>query len=184
MIYRKKAIKKEGFMTTEQRRENILNYFKENNDPVSANVLAAKFHVSRQIIVGDVAILRAAGHDIAATPRGYLLLDQAEEGIRRQIVSLHTAEQIEEELNICVDYGCEVLDVIIDHPVYGQLSGRLQIRSRYDVMQFMKKVKEEQAHSLSELTDGVHMHTLVCPGEKAYEQAVQKLEQAGILFRE
>ena len=171
-------------MTTEQRREKILKQFRESTEPVSANALAAKYHVSRQIIVGDVALLRAAGNEIAATPRGYLLQTQETEGIRRQIVALHTEEQIEEELNICVDYGCEVQDVIIDHPVYGELSGRLQIRSRYDVMQFMKKVKDEQAHSLSELTDGVHMHTLICPDLQAYEQVVKKLAEAGILFRE
>ncbi|MBR2188383.1 MAG: transcription repressor NadR, partial [Eubacterium sp.] len=79
---------------------------------------------------------------------------------------------------------CMVQDVIVEHPVYGQLSGQLQIRSRYDVMQFIKKVQEAQVHSLSELTDGIHLHTLICPDEAAFEQAVAKLEEAGILFRE
>ena len=171
-------------MRTEERRNKVLQSLQNSKEPLTGTQLAAEYGVSRQIIVGDVALLRAAGNEIAATPRGYLLQTQETEGIRRQIVALHTEEQIEEELNICVDYGCEVQDVIIDHPVYGELSGRLQIRSRYDVMQFMKKVKDEQAHSLSELTDGVHMHTLICPDLRAYEQVVKKLAEAGILFRE
>ena len=171
-------------MNASERREKLLKYIRKQTEPVSASVLAGEFNVSRQIIVGDIAILRAAGNQIDATPRGYLLQTQEAEGIRRQIVSLHTPEQMEEELNICVDYGCMVQDVIVEHPVYGQLSGQLQIRSRYDVMQFIKKVQEAQVHSLSELTDGIHLHTLICPDEAAFEQAVAKLEEAGILFRE
>ncbi|MBR2189657.1 MAG: HTH domain-containing protein, partial [Eubacterium sp.] len=93
-------------MNASERREKLLKYIRKQTEPVSASVLAGEFNVSRQIIVGDIAILRAAGNQIDATPRGYLLQTQEAEGIRRQIVSLHTPEQMEEELNICVDYGC------------------------------------------------------------------------------
>ena len=172
-------------MKASERREKIRKYLEKENEAVSASVLASEFGVSRQIIVGDIAILRAAGYDIAATPRGYLMTEQrTEEGIRRQIVCLHTEEQTEEELNICVDYGCAVEDVIVEHPVYGQLTGELHIQSRFDVMMFMEKLRSERVHALYELTDGIHLHTLICPNQEAYELVVGRLREEGILFED
>ena len=60
-------------MDAVQRRAALSDYLSQAAGPVSASVLAARFSVSRQIIVGDIALLRAGGLDIAATPRGYLL---------------------------------------------------------------------------------------------------------------
>ena len=56
-----------------ERREAVLERLRAAQAPVSAAALARQFSVSRQIIVGDVALLRAAGADITATPRGYVL---------------------------------------------------------------------------------------------------------------
>jgi len=60
-------------MEAQERREKIARRLEQADGPVSATALAKEFSVSRQIIVGDVALLRAAGLDIAATPRGYIL---------------------------------------------------------------------------------------------------------------
>jgi transcriptional regulator of NAD metabolism len=84
---------------------------------------------------------------------------------------------------ICVDHGCSVVDVVVEHPVYGQIVGQLQISSRYDIQQFVKKVSEQSAHSLLELTDGIHLHTLSCPSEDAYQRVCQALDKAGILLK-
>ena len=101
--------------------------------PVSAAALAERFSVSRQIIVGDVALLRAGGTDILATPRGYLLGGRGG-GVERTVACVHAPEEMERELNAIVDAGGEVVDVIVEHPVYGQLTGLLGVRSRYDVL--------------------------------------------------
>ena len=87
---------------------------------------------------------------------------------------------MEDELNICVDYGCEVLNVIVEHPVYGQLTGELHLQSRYDVAQFVEKVRREDAHSLSELTDGTHLHTLCCPTEELFHKVCEALEKSRV----
>ena len=52
------------------RRAAIGEILAQARAPVSAAALARRLAVSRQIIVGDVALLRAAGADILATPRG------------------------------------------------------------------------------------------------------------------
>lgn len=171
-------------MRSDQRRAAILSTLQQETAPVSASALARQYGVSRQIIVGDVALLRASGADIAATPRGYVLTREAGSGILRQVACIHRAEDMVEELNLCVDQGCAVLDVVVEHPVYGQLVGQLQLASRYDVGQFAARLEAERAHALSELTDGIHLHTLRCPDEDAYRRVCQALKQAGFLYQE
>ena len=123
-------------MEAASRRQAILDRLRSADRPVSASALAAGLNVSRQIIVGDIALLRAGGAEISATPRGYVL-PRATDGITRTIACRHTLAQTGQELDILVDNGCTVLDVIVEHPVYGQLTGQLQISSRYDVEQFL-----------------------------------------------
>ena len=60
-------------LTTETRREKIKEMLQKTDHPVTASSLAEHFSVSRQIIVGDIALLRASGLQILATPRGYLM---------------------------------------------------------------------------------------------------------------
>lgn len=171
-------------MNAEQRRSQILTCLEQAQRAVSATALAKQFSVSRQIIVGDVALLRAAGSEIVATPKGYVLQSMHEkDGITHMIACFHDGADMEKELNICVDHGCTVIDVVVEHPVYGQLVGLLEVSTRYDVSQFMKKVKEQSAHALSELTDGVHLHTLKCPDEEAFIRVKEALKEAGLLYR-
>lgn len=171
-------------MQSAQRRAAVLSVLEQETAPISATALARRFGVSRQIIVGDVALLRASGAQIDATPRGYVLSRPAAGGIKRQIACVHSAGDMVRELNLCVDHGCAVLDVIVEHPVYGQLVGQLQLFSRYDVQQFAARLARESAHALSELTDGIHLHTLLCPDEAAYERVCAALRSAGLLYEE
>ena len=172
-------------MNAEQRRSEILISLKKAETAISATMLAKQFSVSRQIIVGDVAILRAGGADISATPRGYILLSALEKsGVTHKIACLHNGSRMEEELNICVDHGCRVVDVIVEHPVYGELCGMLELSSRYEVKQFVNRVAEESAHALSELTDGIHLDTLECPDNEAFLRVKQTLLEAGLLYQE
>ena len=139
-------------MNAAERRGHILDYLRAAEGPLSATALAQKLSVSRQIIVGDVALLRAAGEAVTATPRGYVL-DRPRTGLRRTV----------------------------EHPVCGQLTGPLDLSSRYDVSEFIRRVEENAARPLSLLTDGIHLHTLRCPDEGAFRRAVGALEDAGFL---
>lgn len=168
-------------MEAAARRQAILDRLRTADRPVSASSLAAELNVSRQIIVGDIALLRAGGAEISATPRGYVL-PRATDGITRTIACRHTLAQTGQELDILVDNGCTVLDVIVEHPVYGQLTGQLHLSSRYDVGQFLQKVSRSGARPLSALTGGVHLHTILCPDEAAWHRVRAALDQAGFLY--
>ena len=168
-------------MEAASRRQAILDRLRTADRPVSASALAAGLNVSRQIIVGDIALLRAGGAEISATPRGYVL-PRATDGITRTIACRHTLAQTGQELDILVDNGCTVLDVIVEHPVYGQLTGQLQISSRYDVEQFLARIRDSDAAPLSMLTGGLHLHTLCCPNEDAYTRACAAMKAAGLLL--
>ena len=167
-------------MQAEARRQAILELLRRSESPVSAGTLAERFSVSRQIIVGDVALLRAAGAAITATPRGYVI-QSAPGGLLRQVACRHDAAGMGPELRAMVDNGCTVLDVIVDHPIYGQLTGSLQLASRYDVSQFLDRCSRSDARPLSDLTGGIHLHTLSCPDEAAYERVRVELRRLDVL---
>lgn len=168
-------------MDAQQRRQIIASRLAESSQPLSAGSLAQELSVSRQIIVGDVALLRAGGLDITATPRGYLLPQRAA-GLTCTLACRHTALQMEEELNAIVDQGCTVLDVVVEHPIYGQLTGPLHLSSRYDVAQFLARCAQSAAAPLSRLTEGVHLHTVRCPDRQAADRVRAALERLGILY--
>ena len=173
-------------MTSEERRGKILQELKKSETPLSASRLAGEMGVSRQIIVGDVALLRASGADIIATPRGYVFGQNSPqtEGDAKEyrIACVHTNEQMEEELNLMVDFGCCVRDVIVEHPLYGQLEGQLNLRSRYDVAQFIRMARLKDAAPLSDLTGGVHLHTITCPDEECLVSLKNALREKGLLY--
>ena len=164
------------------RRAQIAALLERAEAPVSAASLASKLGVSRQVIVGDIALLRASGANITATPRGYIT-ERGRGGLCRTVACIHNSlADMERELNIMVDNGCTVLDVVIEHAVYGQLTGELRLTSRHDVRQFIGRITAEQAPPLSTLTGGIHLHTLLCPSDEVYERTVRELDAAGILF--
>lgn len=164
------------------RRETILRALDAADAPVSAAALARKLGVSRQIIVGDVALLRAGGHPVSATPRGYV--SGRSPGVTRTLACLHDAAGMEAELNALVDTGCEVVDVIVEHPLYGQLTGALRLRSRYDVSQFIAHSQRSGASPLSQLTGGIHLHTIRGEDDRALDRAEAALKELGLLWEE
>ena len=168
-------------MQAKARREAILNTLSTCPDPVSASTLAAQFSVSRQVIVGDIALLRAGGADISATPRGYVYHRDVSSVIHK-VATRHKSDQTEAELNAIVDQGCTVVDVIVEHPIYGQITGPLELSSRYDVSQFLLRSAETQP--LSVLTEGIHLHTLSCPDEAAFTRVQNALRTLGVLLEE
>src|SRR5687768_857554 len=167
---------------SEARRSRILEIVRGAREPVTGTDLASQLGVSRQIVVQDMAILRAAGEAIVATPRGYLPTPGPKESARfREVLAVqHGREQIEAELNALVDLGVRVVDVVVEHPVYGELRGLLMIESRADVKDFLRRL--EGAEPLSALTRGVHLHTVESSRPGAIEEAKGVLSSLGILL--
>ena len=168
-------------MDAQTRRAAIARELEQAHTPVNATALARQFAVSRQVVVGDIALLRAAGMDITATPRGYIIPRSAA-GLCRTLATRHSAEQMEAELNAMVDQGCTVLDVTVEHPIYGQLTGPLNLSNRYEVSQFIARCREESAAPLSLLTEGIHLHTIRCPDEGAFARVQSALRELGVLL--
>ena len=163
------------------RKAAIIEAIRTSETPVSASALARKLHVSRQIIVGDIALIRASGTQIIATPRGYVW-ERSNAGSERKIAVLHAPQQMREELYTIVDQGAEVVDVIVEHPTYGQLVGQLQLSSRYDVDQFIDRMQDNEP--LSQLTHGVHLHTIRCRDAAVFERVENALRKKGLLYEE
>jgi len=164
----------------EARRARILALLREADRPLSGAELARRLGTSRQAIVQDIAVLRAAGVEILATPRGYCL-PHARPAYRALVAVRHTPEQTEDELTLLVDLGVEVVDVIVEHAIYGELRGSLHIASREDVRQFMEALRRTGARLLSELTGGLHLHTLEARSPELLERAREALRERGYL---
>jgi uncharacterized protein len=168
-------------METEERRREIIKILQAATYPVTGTELATRLEVSRQVIVQDMAVLRAGGEQVQASPQGYYLYHY-NPGNHQVIVAVrHTPEQTEDELTALVDVGVEVVDVIVEHPLYGEQRGLLHIASREDVQQFIRRWQATRAHLLSELTDGVHLHTLEARRPEQLQRARQVLRERGYL---
>ncbi|MDR3294503.1 MAG: transcription repressor NadR [Clostridiales Family XIII bacterium] len=173
-------------MDAEERRMHIVRMLSEEQNPVSAASLARSMQVSRQVIVGDIALLRAGGHDIIATARGYMAAARQQPPAGRymgKIACRHNAADTEKELLAIVGLGGEALDVIVTHPLYGDMTGQLNLASRRDVEEFAAKIKNGQGKLLSELTDGVHLHTVACRDKAAFTAIVEELGRLNFLYR-
>ena len=170
-------------MNAAERRIKITHLLAQSDGPVSATALAAQCGVSRQIIVGDVALLRAAGAQIDATPRGYQL-HPAARGCTGILACVHsTADQMREELYTVVDQGGIVVDVAVENPLYGELRGNLNLASRYDVDHFIQQAADTPECLLSRMTGGVHLHTLSCPTPEAFRRIEAALDAKGLLYK-
>lgn len=165
-------------MTGSQRREQIIACLKTAEKPVSGQALGEQLQVSRQVIVQDMALLRACGHDIASTNRGYVL-----RGTSAQVVRLvkvrHTPEQIEEELNAVVDLGGCVVDVMVNHRTYGQLTAPLDIKNRRDVKHFLSDLAQGISAPLSTVTDGYHFHHISADSNEVLDEIAASLADLG-----
>lgn len=171
-------------MEGEVRRERIIEELRREKVPVSGSELARRMGVSRQVIVQDIALLRTSYKNILSTNRGYLLYtDPQEQKLCRRVVRVkHKKEDIVRELDSIVDVGGRVLNVIVEHEIYGQLIGELVIHNRTDVRKFMSKVEEYRTKPLTELTEGVHYHTIEAEQEETLDAVVKALAAEGFLY--
>lgn len=166
-------------MNTTDRRKEILAILRKTDTPIAAKDLAAKFHVSRQVIVQDLAVIRASHAGIVSTYRGYLF--QQESGCTREFKMRHGLERTADELNIIVDCGGRVQNVSISHRVYGRITAELDIRSRQDVQEFMDNLRGSKSTLLGSATSGYHYHLVQAAGEERLDLIEKKLEESGLL---
>lgn len=165
------------------RRNEIEKDIVQAKEPIKGSSLAKKYGVSRQVIVQDIALLRAEGKMIIATPQGYLLPKKQKKSLQKTIVTRHKKEKdLKEELTIMVDLGVTIIDVIVEHPLYGEIRGNLNIKSRLDIENFMNRMENVEAKPLAELTDGIHMHTIEVPSEGVYEKLISLLRNKNYLI--
>lgn len=166
-------------MNAEQRRNRIVENLRQATAPVSASKLAQEMGVSRQIIVQDVAILRAAGVPIVAMARGYLL--EGRDPCRRTFKVRHSDEAVETELNTIVDAGGTVVDVFVFHKVYGEIRATMGIHSRVQVKEFLQNIASGKSSLLKNVTAGYHYHTVSADSEQTLDLIEEQLFERGFL---
>lgn len=167
-------------MDAQERRESILARLSANTEPLNASTLGEALGVSRQIIVGDVALLRASHHPILSTNRGYLLSHPSNRP-RRTILVQHSKDEIPAELYAIVDAGGWVLNTVIEHRVYGTITVDLLLRCRTDVDDLLPRFDTSSA--LLELTNGWHLHTIEAADESTLDAIEVRLDELGVLRR-
>ena len=168
-------------MNTSQRRIEILKILRETQVPVAARTLAAQFGVSRQVIVQDMAVIRASTPGILSTTRGYVLQQDEDVAYTREFKVRHGQEQAAQELNLIVDCGGRVKNISISHRVYGRVSAEMDIRSRQDVNEFVQTISSSRSTVLSSATSGYHYHLVEASSEERLDLIGEQLEKAGFL---
>ena len=168
-------------MNTDERKKQILNLLVSADEPISAKDLAARFNVSRQVIVQDMAVIRASHPDIISTNRGYVKNRQESSACMRELKLKHKPEQAAEELNIIVDLGGHVKNISVSHKIYGRISAELDISSRQDALEFTKALDGAASTVLSTVTGGYHYHLIEASSEKRLDMIEAALDKAGFL---
>lgn len=163
------------------RRELILKMISEKNKPVSGDVIAKNLEVSRQVIVQDIAILRANGNEIISTNKGYILAHENE--LQRVFKVIHTDEETQDELTLIVDLGGKVQDVFVYHKVYGVIKAEMNIKSRMDVKKYMEQLKNGKSSLLKNVTSGYHYHTVGAESEEILDIIQYELQKKGFFAK-
>ena len=170
-------------MDGRERRGSILDELARTDKPVSGSALAKAVGVSRQVVVQDIALLRANGHDIVATNRGYVLREgKSEPAVPTRLVKVrHDVDQTEDELTSIVDRGGAVLNVIVNHRVYGKITADLDIRNRRDVERYLEAIRSGKSFPLLTVTSGYHFHRIAADDEETLDDIEAMLKSKGYL---
>ncbi len=168
-------------MKNEDRRERIIQILQASQEPVSGVDLSKRLQVSRQVIVQDIALLRAKDYEIMSTNRGYVLTSPQE--CSRVFKVIHTDEQVEVELQSIIDLGGWVKDVFVYHKVYGVVKADMNLHSRRDIAAYMKELESGKSSLLKNVTSGYHYHTVVARDEKTLDLIQEALADKGFLAK-
>lgn len=166
------------------RRENIFCELSNSTEPIKGAFLAKKYMVSRQVIVQDIALLRAQGKSIISTSEGYMVYKIKEDTVKRVYSIKHTNDDIEDELTTIVDLGGNILNVIVSHPIYGEISIDMMIDSRKKVEDFINRIQNDDFVPLMTLTKGNHYHTVEAYDIKILDEIERALLEKGYLIND
>ena len=168
-------------MNSTERREEIIKLLHNSEKPIKGNEIANKYNVTRQVIVRDIAILRAKNNEIIATPDGYII--NRDNNLIKAIIAVnHSEEDMFKEMNIIIKYGGIIEDVIVEHPLYGEMKGMLMIKNYNELDKFLNKYKEYDAKLLSVLTNGVHLHTISVDSEENLQLIMKELKEENFII--
>ena len=167
-------------MNTAQRRTEILKLLQQEEKPVAARAMASQFGVSRQVIVQDIALIRAEGNDVISTNRGYIFT--APHTVSRIFKVHHTDADLENELCGIVDLGGKVINVMVNHRVYGHIEAELNISSRRQVENFMEDIRNGKSSPLKNITSDYHYHKVEAESEEILDMIQDMLKRRGFLI--
>jgi transcriptional regulator of NAD metabolism len=170
---------KEQKMKVENRRKGIINLLLAEKGPISGGDLSNKFGVSRQIIVQDIAMLRARGFDITPTHNGYVI--RSSPLVERVFKLRHKSEETEDELSLIISLGATVADVYISHDVYGKVSANLSISTPADLKRFVESLQSGESAELMNITGGFHYHTVRAETDEILDKVEEALKARGYL---
>lgn len=168
-------------MNGEERREKIINILKSSDMSISGINLAKRFQVSRQVIVQDIALIRAKDIHIYSTNKGYMIDNKQE--CTRVFKVIHTDSEVKTELETIIDFGGWVKDVFVYHKVYGVIKADMNIHSRHDIKEYLDEIKSGKSSLLKNVTSGYHYHTVVADDEKTLNLIQNSLYQLGFLAK-
>ncbi len=166
-------------MKAEERRREILSRL-GNTEPVTAGALSEKFGVSRQVIVQDIAILRARGYAVISTSRGYMIKSRSR--AERVFKCRHSLDQLTDEGEIIVSLGGRVEDIFVNHRVYGRICASLGLSTMTDVEELHRSLVSGASKPLMSVTDGYHYHTVSADSEEILDCIGEKLRERGYLL--
>ncbi|WP_026506751.1 transcription repressor NadR [Butyrivibrio sp. MC2013] len=164
-------------MDGQARRLKLVELLEKSDKPLSGTALAKELMVSRQVVVTDIALIRANGIDITSTNRGYVISQS--KVCKRIIKSCHTDDEILDELFTIVDNGGVAENVIINHRYYNRLEAPLGVSSRREAKEFMDAIKSGKSKSLSSATSGYHYHIISADDEKTLDIIEEELKEKG-----
>ncbi len=167
-------------MKANERRGEILSLIANSNNPVTANYLSEKFSVSRQVIVQDIALLRAKGYGVISTNRGYVM--DGGTGAERVFKCRHTLDRLVEESEIIISHGGKVEDIIVNHRVYGKISAKLELSTVRHAEELYRSLASGASKPLMSVTDGYHYHTVTADSEERLDAIRDALKEAGFLI--
>lgn len=168
-------------MDSVERREDIIRLLLESSRPIKGSIIAIKYSVTRQVIVKDIAILRAKGNNIIATPDGYII-NKIKNRVRTIVAVNHKEEEMINEIKIILKYGGILEDVIVEHPLYGEIKGMLMISNYNELDKFIYKYENQKAKLLSVLTNGIHLHTVSADNNENIKLIISDLKKNNFII--
>lgn len=171
--------------TGDQRRAQILQLLKDQGSPLSGTAIAKAMGVSRQVIVQDIALIRAENYSILSTNKGYIyrLSDSENARPKRVFYVKHTTQEVLDEFLTVLELGGTILDVAVEHEIYGQIRVDLMIETAQDARDFVARLAVCRDNPLKVLTDDCHYHTVAAASERLLDLIGQELARKGFLIQ-